>query len=438
MIIQTGGRIKLDISNGEFKFSAVNYTSTYSRHEADLWNKLIKEGKIQLNDKLNDNINKLKDAWNNYNDITNRVAIIKKKAASGPTLPHGVIPNMEKLKKEEKLKKLETEEELAKNDFNDASSAAWSDIESRGKEYGKWLNGESGRSYFNKSMNALITEIAKNNDHANFMHDKLLTIFQERHRVDNYRGEAISEGDREKHQGHVYFTNIFKKIFFNFCEKRYKIVYKSLEEQLKTAYESFRKKMSGRSKQKRDFIRHFNRFIKTETREKFTLESLDIFDNPNASTIRLKKDYVSEEDDELKIDEVFKRLAHEYCEGVIGMPEPHPPIFTAVNLIIHYYNEHLKPQTTSEEQTTSNESSQSRNLTKSNNSSQSQNLTKTRKKQLQNKVQEDAKKTRTHDEGKSNKVKEEGGRHIRAKSKKKLIIDNKKRKTTRKNIKPIK
>ena len=431
MIIQTGGRIKLDISNGEFKFSAVNSTSTYSGHEAELWNTLIKLRFIQLNNELNDNIKKLNDAQNKYNEITKMVDKMDKKAESGPSLPHGVIANMEKLKMEEELKKLKTkeelkklktEEELAENDFNNASSALWSDIESRGKEYAKWLDGKSGRSYFNKSMNALITEIAKNGDHAKFMHDKLLTIFQERHKVDNYKSDP----------GHVYFTEIFKKIFFNFCEKRYKIVYELIEGQLKTFYESFRKKMSGSSKQKRVFIRHFNQFIKTETdyfnqfiktetEENFSLDSLDIF----------------EKDGNLKIDEMFTRLAKEYCEGVIGGRKPHPPIFTAVNLIIRYYNEHLKPRTTSEEQTTSEESSQSRNLTKSNNSSQSQNQTKTRK-NIKNKVQEDAKNTRTQDEGKSNEVKEEGGRHIRAKSKKKLIIDNKKRKTTRKNIKPIK
>ena len=73
---------------------------------------------------------------------------------------------LKKLKTKEELKKLKTEEELAENDFNNASSALWSDIESRGKEYAKWLDGKSGRSYFNKSMNALITDIAKNGDHA--------------------------------------------------------------------------------------------------------------------------------------------------------------------------------------------------------------------------------------------------------------------------------
>ena len=434
MIIQTGGRIKLDISNGEFKFSAVNSTSTYSGHEAELWNTLIKLRFIQLHDELNDNIKKLNDAQNKYNEITKMVDIMVKKAESGPSLPHGVIANMEKLKMEEELKKLKTkeelkklkteeelkklktEEELAENDFNNASSALWSDIESRGKEYAKWLHGKSGRSYFNKSMNALITDIAKNGDHAKFMHDKLLTIFQERHKVDNYKSDP----------GHVYFTEIFKTIFFNFCEKRYKIVYELLEKQLKTVYESFRKKLSASAKEKRAFIRqfnqfiktetdYFNQFIKTETEENFSLESLDIF----------------EKDGNLKIDEMFTRLAKEYCEGEIGGREPHPPIFTAVNIIIHYYNEHLKPRTTSEKQTTSEEQ------TTSDESSQSQNQTKTRK-NIKNKVQEDAKNTRTQDEGKSNEVKEEGGRHIRAKSKKKLIIDNKKRKTTRKNIKPIK
>ena len=149
MIIQTGGRIKLDISNGEFKFSAVNSTSTYSGHEAELWNTLIKLRFIQLHNELNDNIKKLNDAQNKYNEITKMVDIMDKKAESGPSLPHGVIANMEKLKKEEELKKLKTkeelkklktEEELAENDFNNASSALWSDIESRGKEYAKWLD----------------------------------------------------------------------------------------------------------------------------------------------------------------------------------------------------------------------------------------------------------------------------------------------------------